>query len=114
MANIREESLTVCRPWSHISLDFAGPFVVKGAVNSRAKMKSWVVVYCCRSSKAVCLLATCGYSTASFLLKHEEFVATHGAPISIVSDRGTQLVAAGKVLAERKSNADHECPGKGD
>ena len=114
MANIREESLTVCRPWSHISLDFAGPFVVKGAVNSRAKMKSWVVVYCCRSSKAVCLLATCGYSTASFLLKHEEFVATHGAPISIVSDRGTQLVAAGKVLAERKSNADQECPGKWD
>ena len=114
MANLKEESLTVCRPWSFISLDFAGPVVVRGAVNKRAKMKSWIIVYCCRSTKAVCLLATCGYDTGSFLLKHEEYVANHGAPISIVSDRGTQLVSAGKILAEKASDSVKDQPGKWD
>ena len=103
MAKVKEESLTVCRPWTYVSLDFAGPLQVKGVVNLRARKKCWIIIYCCRSTKAVCLLSTCGYDTASFLLKHEEFVATHGAPVSIVSDRGTQLVAAGQLLARKQS-----------
>ena len=113
MSRIREESLTVCRPWTYVALDFAGPIKVKGAVNMRAKKKCRIIVYCCRSTKAVCLLATCGYDTASFLLKHEEFVATHGAPISLVSDRGTQLVSAGRALAEKESEAQ-DSPDKWD
>ena len=68
MAKIKEESLTMCRPFSFISIDFAGPVRVKGAVNSRARLKCWIIVYCCRSTKAVDLLATCGYDTQSFLL----------------------------------------------
>ena len=108
MAKIRPEGLVVCRPWTFVSLDFAGPYKVRGVVNSRARMKCWVLVYVCRSTKAVCLLATCGYSTQSFLLRHAEFVARMGAPSKIVSDRGVQLVSAGIVLAGKES------PGKWD
>ena len=72
----------------------AGPNLVKGAVNARSKMKCWMLIYCCRSTKAVVILPTCGYDTQSFLLRHEEFCAKHGAPQSIVSDRGSQLVSA--------------------
>ena len=50
----------MCKPFTYISLDFAGPVKVKGAVNSRARLKCWIVVYCCRATKAVDLLATCG------------------------------------------------------
>ena len=55
----------------------------------------------CRSTKAVELMAIAGYDTQSFLLKHEEFIARHGAPKSVVSDRGTQLVSAGRVLTRK-------------
>ena len=103
MARIRPERLVVCRPWSFVSLDFAGPYKVKGVVNSRARMKCWILVYVCCSTKAVCLLATCGYSTQSFLLRHAEFVARKGSPNNIVSDRGVQLVSAGIVLAKKES-----------
>ena len=44
MALLKEESLTVCRPWTYVCLDFSGPIKVKGAVNARAKMKSWIIV----------------------------------------------------------------------
>ena len=101
MGIVKEESLTVCRPFTHIAIDFAGPIKVKGAVNTRAKIKCWIIVYCCRSTKAVELLPTCGYDTESFLLKHQEFVYRRGAPATIVSDRGTQLVSAGRLLAEK-------------
>ena len=114
MALIKEESVTISRPFTYISLDFAGPVKVKGTVNARAMKKCWVVVYCCRATKAVVLLATSGYDTESFLLKHEEFVARYGAPSTIVSDRGTQLVSAGRILAERKSSADKQTPGSWD
>ena len=114
MSRIKEESLTVCRPWTFISLDFSGPIKVKGAVNSRARMKCWVIVYTCRSTKAVDLLATCGYDTQSFLLKHEEFVARHGAPNSVISDRGTQLVSAGRIMARKASKEVKDSPDKWD
>ena len=50
MGKVKEESLTICRPWTYISLDFAGPLKVSGTVNSRAKKKCWILVYCCRST----------------------------------------------------------------
>ena len=86
MGKIKEESTTICRPWTHVALDFAGPFKVKGAVNQRARKKCWIAVYVCRSTKAVELLLICGYDTESFLLKHEEFVARHGKPKIVNSD----------------------------
>ena len=101
IANIKPESLEVCRPWTFVSLDFAGPIICKGVVNARARRKCWILVYCCRSTKAVCLLAVPGYDTASFLIRHEEFVARKGEPKEIVSDQGSQLLAAGVVMAKK-------------
>ena len=43
MARIKEESLTIGRPFSNVSIDFAGPLLVKGTVNVRAKKKCWIV-----------------------------------------------------------------------
>ena len=65
--------------------------------------KCWILVYVCRSTKAVCLLPTSGYSTENFLVKHEEFIARKGEPLEIVSDRGSQLVKAGVVLADKRT-----------
>ena len=101
MATLRPESSTICPPWTHIALDYAGPVLLKGEVNVRSRGKGWILVYICRSTKAVCLLPTAGYDTASFLVRHKEFIARKGRPRSIVSDRGTQLVKSGIVLAEK-------------
>ena len=37
MALLRDESLQCCPPWTFISLDFAGPVVIKGEVNTRSR-----------------------------------------------------------------------------
>ena len=101
MAVIREETVTKCPPWTFVSLDYAGPVSIVGEVNARSRKKAWILVYICKSTKAVCLLVTAGYDTASFLVKHEEFRARMGDQKMITTDRGTQLVKSGIVLAEQ-------------
>jgi len=103
MAELKEESSIVCPPWTFICLDYAGPAEIRGEVNKRSRGKVWILVYVCRSTKAVCLLPTAGYDTAAFLCRHEEFIARKGQPRTIVSDRGTQLVKSGIVLADKKT-----------
>ena len=99
MSDIKEEHLTVSPPWTNVALDFDGPYIVKGEVNRRAKLKIWVLLYCCRATRAVCLLACPSYSNKDFLLKNSDFVFRKGQPLSIVSDKGSQLVAAGKLVS---------------
>ena len=36
-------------------------------------------------------------------MKHEEFIARKGVPKNIVSDRGTQLVKSGLILASKEN-----------
>ena len=102
MSELKEESSTVCPPWTYVCIDYAGPVLIRGEINKRSRAKAWIIVYTCRSTKAVCLLATSGYSTSDFLSKHAEFVARHGRPRSIVTDRGTNLVKGAITLSEKE------------
>ena len=72
MATVREEMVTKCPPWTYVALDYAGPVTIKGEVNKRSRGKGWILIYVCRSTKAVCLLPTSSYGTAAFLCRHEE------------------------------------------
>ena len=101
MGMLRESQLTVCPPWTNVTLDFAGPVVVGGEVQRRIYMKCWILVYVDQASRAVCLLLTSGYSTSDFLVRHEEFCARKGIPKKITSGRGTQLVAGSIVVANK-------------
>ena len=76
-----------------VCLDFAGPVKVGGEVQKR--------IYVFQSSRAICLLLTSGYSTADFLVKHEEFCSRKGIPDKIISDRGSQLVAGSISVAKK-------------
>ena len=102
MAEIKADQLQVCRPWTNISLDYAGPFLIKGMVNTRAKKKVWVGVYVCRNTKAVAFTLMAGYDTKSFLMQHSKFIYEHGVPDKVVTDRGTSLVKAGQALAKNE------------
>ena len=73
-------------------------------MNVRSRGKSWILVFVCQSTKAVCLLPTSSYDTASFLMKYEEFRARLGNQKRVTTDRGTQLVKSSIVLASQDSS----------
>ena len=98
MGEIPSHQLNPCPPFTNISLDFMGPYQVKGLGNQRARIKVYGLVIVCQNTSAVKVLAVPGYDTGSFLLALKKFTNNFGTPELIVSDRGSQLVKAGKIV----------------
>ena len=87
-------------PFTNIGVDLLGPIIIKAMVNKRAKMKVWVVIFVCVNVKAVSMELAPGYSTNDFLLAYSSHASQRGEPLFVHSDRGSQLVAAQRNLAD--------------
>ena len=88
MGQIPSYMLYPCPPFTNTSLDFCGPFVVKGMGNSRVTHKCWGLVFVCLNTKATKLFASPGYSTDDFLTTYTKFVSNFGTPSQIILDLG--------------------------
>ena len=102
IGDIPVSKLVPCPPWTSIAIDYAGPFLIRDVVKGRTNKKCWAALYACANTRAVKIYPVLGYKTDDFLICHENFVANHGVPSHIQTDRGTQLVKAGQILAEEK------------
>ena len=87
-------------PFSNIGLDLCGPIVVHAMTNKRATMKVWNVIFVCLNTKAVTMYLAPGYATEDFMLAYNSHISDHGLPNKVHSDKGSQLVAAGKEIAD--------------
>ena len=100
MGDIPSEVTEVSVPFSHISLDLFGPIIVRGIGNRRVSVKVWGALYACLSTKAIAVWAVTGYDAAHFLDAHTRHTSVYGVPQLVLSDHGSQLVAAAKELRE--------------
>ena len=89
-----------CPPFTNIGIDLSGPLVVHAMTNKRATLKVWNIIFVCLNTKAVTMYLAPGYSTSDFLLAYDSHTSDHGKPNTVHSDRGSQLVAAGKEVAD--------------
>ena len=101
MGDIPKHQLYPCPPFTYVSLDFAGPYRARAMGNSRAQVKVWGLIIICQNTRAVKMYATAGYGTDDFLTAYTRFTSNHGNPLLVVSDAGSQLVKAGKVITEQ-------------
>ena len=86
-------------PFAAVALDLFGPLMATGVGgHSRKVFKTWGLVFSCFSSKAVSLWLAAGYSKDDFMICFDKQTAVYGLPALVVSDRGTQLVAAEKEI----------------
>ena len=93
------EQLSPFAPAFHItSCDYFGPYEVKVSRNKTAKR--YGVVFTCLNTRAVHLELAVDCSTMEFIQFLRRFFAIRGQPAKLVSDNGTQLVAAEKELRE--------------
>ena len=68
--------------------------------NSRSYVKLWGLVIVCQNTRAIKMYATAGYSTDDFLTAYQRFTANHGNPLLVVTDAGSQLRKAGKLVEQ--------------
>ena len=101
MAEVPRDYLRIAPAFSVVSLDMFGPYEVKGVGGHVRKMtKCWGLLYTCLASKAIAVWACPGYDTQTFLETHARHTAVYGNLQLIISDHGSQLIAASKDLRD--------------
>ena len=97
--------LAIAPAFHTTSIDLFRPFLIKDSVKKRIKMKVWGFIAGCAG--AIYLDITESYSTDSILQVLHKFI-TRGRPGEIISDQGTQLMAASKDIADLTNEWDWE------
>ena len=87
-------------PFTYISLDLAAPILVLDMVKKRVTMKCWPVIFCCLNTGAVHIELLHSYGADAFLSRWNVFVSLRGNPKLVVSDKGSQLVAAANTISK--------------
>ena len=88
---------TSLRAFTRCAVDFAGPFVtVQG--RGKRRQKRYLCLFTCLASRAVHLEMAYGLDVDSFLSAFNRMINRRGLPEEIISDNGTNFVAAEKEL----------------
>ncbi|XP_065070935.1 uncharacterized protein LOC135695695 [Rhopilema esculentum] len=103
-------------PFYYTACDYFGPYNVRIGRNKTAK--HYGVIFTCLSTRAVHLELATDCSTMEFLQVLRRFFCIRGYPAVILSDNGTQMVGAERVLREMIGEFDTDqlqefCAGKG-
>ncbi|XP_014288043.1 uncharacterized protein [Halyomorpha halys] len=89
------------RPFVQTGVDYAGPFLIKESQRRNASLgKAYLCLFFCMSSKALHLELVSALTTTAFLACLDRFISRRGAPSTIWSDHGTNLVGASRFLKE--------------
>ncbi len=89
-------------PFSHVGVDYAGPFLLRRCRGRSGQVdeKVWVSVFVCMATKAIHLELAEGCSSTEFLDVFSHFVAWRGIPSHIYSDNGANFVGADAFFQE--------------
>ncbi|XP_065182304.1 uncharacterized protein LOC135813015 [Sycon ciliatum] len=93
------------QPFSHCGIDFAGPFQTKQG-RGRTRAKRYLCLMTCLETRACHLELTYSMDTGGFLMAFNRFVKRRGTPSIIVTDNGSNFVAAERELREAVEQLD--------
>ena len=94
MAPIHESRLPPSPVFDSTAVDLFGPLLIVDSVKKRVSKECWGVLFCCSATSAVHIEVSEDYSTDAFLKCMKRFINLRGTPSRMMSDPGSQLVAA--------------------
>ena len=113
MGDLPDFVLHKADPFTAVAIDYFGPLWAKGIGGHVRKLfKCWGVLFVCLGTKAVSIWAAPTYSTRDFLLCYQKHTSVYGDPKVVISDHGSQLVAASQELIDWQKIA-HDTAHKG-
>ncbi|PIC48976.1 hypothetical protein B9Z55_007751 [Caenorhabditis nigoni] len=96
--NLPDRRITLEIAFQHAGVDYAGPFmVIPTGSRSFTKVKAWIAVITCMTSRLVHLEIVYSLTTDEFLMALARFMARRGVPETITSDNATTFKAAAEV-----------------
>ena len=93
-------------PFHHTSCDYFGPYRVRVSRNKIVKL--YAVIFTCLNTRAVHLELAADCTTMEFMQILRRFYALRGVPALMISDNGSQLVAAERELRKMVEGLDIE------
>ena len=79
MGNLPEARVTESRPFTHVGVDYCGPFLIKEKQHrNRKQIKVYVVVFVCLATKAVHLEVVSDLSSEAFIAALRRFTSRRG------------------------------------
>ncbi|XP_025833693.1 uncharacterized protein LOC112905445 [Agrilus planipennis] len=95
MGDLPETRLIKTRPFLNVGLDYCGPFLLKEKkFRNKIKIKAYVAVFVCFSTKAVHLELVTDLTTEACIEAIKRFAARRGNPNNVYSDNATNFVGA--------------------
>lgn len=105
MADLLEERvLPDKRPFTHVGVDYFGPFGVK---RGRSMVKRYGVLFTCFALRAVHIEVAHSLDTSSCINAIRRFICRRGQVSTLHSDNGTNFIGAEKELREAIAELDH-------
>ncbi|XP_051167780.1 uncharacterized protein LOC127285688 [Leptopilina boulardi] len=101
MGDLPKIRVNQARPFSHVGIDYCGPFFIKEKkYRNRTKIKIYIAVFVCLVVKAVHLEVVSDVSTETFLGALRRFIGRRGKPNVISSDNGSNFIGANNELKD--------------
>ena len=100
MTSLLVDRIKPCPPFYNAFIDYFGPYVIKGEVQKRVRVKAYEVIITCATSRAVHIHLGNDYSINGFLCVLRRYTGIRGLPKKALSDKGIQLVVASNELIQ--------------
>ena len=106
ISQLPEDRFKPTPPWYSTGIDLFGPFKIRDEIKKRTISKAYGVIFNSLGTRAVYLSLAADYSTDKFPMVFRRFVSINRYPSKLLSDNGTQLIAASKELTARTETWD--------
>jgi len=95
------------RAFAQTAVDYGGPFItIQG--RRKARLKRWLCLFTCLSSRAIHCEMAFGLDTDSSLNAFARMTYRRGLPQEVVSDRGTNFIGANREIKELVEKLDKD------
>ena len=98
MGDLPLERVKPSKPFTHVGVDFAGPFELRKSKRANKSEKVYLCLFVCFATKAIHLEIVTSLSTPDFIACLRRFIARRGLPSDFFSDNGTNFVGASNEL----------------
>ena len=105
MSNLPEERVDPSPPFTHVAVDYFGPFYIK---DRRKELKRYGVLFTCLSSRAIHIETANSLDTDSFVNALRRILCLRGPMRTLRSDRGTNIVGGINQLSQAENEIDDE------
>ncbi|XP_054279078.1 uncharacterized protein LOC128997464 [Macrosteles quadrilineatus] len=101
MGDLPTSRLEITHPFSNTGTDFCGPIFTRSSRRRNSpKIKSYIVLFVCMTTKAIHLELVSDLTTEAFIAAFKRFISRRGICNNIYSDNGTNYVGASRELKE--------------